>query len=130
MLDHVSISVYRIKRSQPFYDAVMAALGHEKIGGDDCWLGYGQRRRPDNDVEPYLSVVMEVEGTVNESRRHWAFTAPDRAAVDAFYQAALDNGGRCDGEPGLRPDYHDHYYAAFVFDPDGNRIEAVCHRVE
>jgi len=68
MLDHVSISVYRVKRSQPFYDAVMAALGHEKIG-DDCWLGYGQRRSSDNDVEPYLSVVMEVEGTVNEGRR-------------------------------------------------------------
>jgi catechol 2,3-dioxygenase-like lactoylglutathione lyase family enzyme len=65
---------------------------------------------------------------VAADRRHWCFRAPDRAAVDAFHAAALAHGGRCDGPPGVRPHYHAHYYAAFVLDPDGNRIEAVCHR--
>ncbi len=65
---------------------------------------------------------------VAADNRHWCFRAPDRSAVDAFHAAGLASGGRCDGPPRLRPEYHPHYYAAFLLDPDGNRIEAVCHR--
>ena len=73
---------------------------------------------------------MRESANVVADRRHWAFRAASRAAVDAFHAAALRAGGRDDGAPGLRPDYHAAYYAAFVLDPDGNRIEAVCHRPE
>jgi catechol 2,3-dioxygenase-like lactoylglutathione lyase family enzyme len=74
----------------------------------------------------YLSVLAG-SGPEPESRRHWCFKAPDRAAVDAFWRAGLDAGGTDDGGPGLRPHYHPHYYAAFLRDPAGNRVEAVCH---
>jgi catechol 2,3-dioxygenase-like lactoylglutathione lyase family enzyme len=74
----------------------------------------------------YISIVLG--GAIAADRRHWAFAAGDRAAVIAFHAAALSSGGRDDGAPGLRPDYQAHYFAAFVRDPDGNRLEAVCHR--
>jgi len=131
MIDHVSITVSDLARAAPFYDAVMAALGHPCVARSERRLGYGVRNRPDDDGHSYLSVLARPDqvGAANVAdRRHWAFRAPSRAAVDAFHAAALATGGGDDGAPGLRPDYHPHYYAAFVRDPDGNRIEAVCHR--
>jgi predicted lactoylglutathione lyase len=70
------------------------------------------------------------EGEAAGKGRHFAFSAANRAQVHAFYEAALKAGGRDNGAPGLRPHYHEHYYGAFVIDPDGNNVEAVCHRPE
>lgn len=127
MLDHVSITVSSLARSAPFWDAVMAALGVPCVGRDERWLGYGARNRDGDDGHSYLS-VRATGGPVAADGRHWAFRAPSRAAVDAFHAAGLAAGGRCDGAPGPRPHYHPDYYAAFLLDPDGNRVEAVCHR--
>ncbi|MDQ0511679.1 VOC family protein [Ancylobacter amanitiformis] len=129
MLDHVSITVADLSRALPFYDAVMGALGVPCVRRGASSVGYGQRNGPDDDGRTYISVVA-TRGAVLADNRHWYFRAASRAAVDAFHAAALAHGGHDDGAPGLRPDYHSSYYAAFVTDPDGNRIEAVCHRRE
>ena len=129
MLDHVSITVTDLARAAPFWDAVMAALGVPCVARTDRQLGYGVRNRPGDDGHTYLSIFTGRDGPVRADNRHWCFRAPDRAAVDAFHAAGLANGGTDDGAPGPRPHYHDGYYAAFLRDPDGNRIEAVCHRV-
>jgi catechol 2,3-dioxygenase-like lactoylglutathione lyase family enzyme len=126
MLDHVSVTVSDPARSLPFWDAIMAALGVPCVRRDEDNAGYGVRNRPGDDGHSYLSVRTST-GTVVPDNRHWCFRAPDRAAVHAFHAAALAHGGRCDGPPGPRPHYHASYYAAFVLDPDGNRLEAVCH---
>jgi len=128
MLDHVSITVSNIDRAEAFYDAVFAALGIPKVVSEPNRLGYGERARPDAPHRSYLSIRVGEAGRVQG--RHWAFKAPDRAAVDAFHAAGLAAGGRDEGAPGLRAHYHPHYYAAFLRDPDGNRIEAVCHLPE
>jgi catechol 2,3-dioxygenase-like lactoylglutathione lyase family enzyme len=126
VLDHVSITVTDLGRAGRFYDAVLAALGVPRIGADEGWIGYGLRADAEHPGRSYLSLRL---GTMPEAAygRHWCFKAPDRASVDAFWAAGLAAGGTCDGAPGLRPHYHAAYYAAFLLDPDGNRIEAVCH---
>ncbi|KAA2236789.1 VOC family protein [Salinarimonas soli] len=126
MLDHVSISVGDLAPAERFYDAVMAALGVEKTGADAAWLGYGARCDAAHPERSYLSIRL---GPADPSPgRHWCFKARDRASVDAFWRAGLAAGGTDDGPPGLRPHYHPSYYAAFLVDPSGNRIEAACHR--
>lgn len=127
MLDHVSITVSDLKRSRAFWDATMEALGFPCLVVRETQRGYGQRNRPDDDSHTYISIYESPARQVVADRRHWCFRAPDRKAVDAFHAAGLANGGRSDGAPGLR-DYHPAYYAAFLLDPDGNRIEAICHR--
>ena len=129
MLDHVSITVSDLSRAAPFWDAIMDALGVPCVVRRDGMVGYGTRNRPEDDGHTYLS-VRESTGMVRADNRHWCFRAPSRAAVDAFHAAGLANGGRCDGTPGLRSDYHSAYYAAFLLDPNGNRVEAVCHRAQ
>ena len=125
MIDHTGIAVSDYARSAAFYDAAFAALGggllHEvpaQFTGGAKVVGYG-RDRP---------VFWLREGGEPGPGRHVAFTARSRAEVDEFHRAALAAGGRDNGAPGLRPHYHEHYYGAFVLDPDGNNIEAVCHR--
>lgn len=127
MLDHVSIVVTDMARAEAFYDRVMAALGVVKVGSEPGWAGYGLRADGTHPERSYLSLR---PGTPPEPTpgRHWCFKAPDRAAVDRFWAEGVAAGGRDDGAPGLRPHYHAGYYAAFLTDPDGNRIEAVCHR--
>jgi catechol 2,3-dioxygenase-like lactoylglutathione lyase family enzyme len=129
MLDHVSITVPDLAAAERFYDAVMAALGTPKVGADEAWIGYGERCDAAHPERAYLSIRL---GPAPEaaSGRHWCFKAPNRAAVDAFHRAGLAAGGRDEGAPGLRARYHPHYYAAFLADPAGNRVEAVCHRDE
>ncbi len=127
MLDHVSVTVSDLARATPFWDAVMAALGVPCVVREETMIGYGARNRADDDAHTYLSVRVS-DGAVIADNRHWCFRAPSRAAVDAFHAAALATGGRCDGLPGLRPDYHPAYYAGFLLDPYGNHVEAVCHR--
>jgi len=127
MIDHTGIAVSDYGRAKIFYDAAFAALGGglvmqvpvEFTGGANV-VGYG-RERP---------VFWLHEGGEPGPGRHVAFAARSRAEVDAFYRAAIAAGGRDNGAPGLRPHYHPDYYGAFVFDPDGNNVEAVCHAPE
>ena len=128
MLDHVSITVVDFTAAERFYDAVMEALGVPKVGRDaaEGWLGYGERCSADHPGRSYLSVRLGARSEPARGR-HVSFKAPSRAAVDAFWAAGLARGGADEGAPGLRPRYHEAYYAAFVADPSGNRLEAVCH---
>ncbi len=124
MIDHCGICVTDWTKAKAFYDAAFAPLGvtmlmtvpKEHTGGKNIG-GYG-RAKPDFWLH---------EGGAAGPGRHYAFTARSRAEVDAFYAAAIAAGGRDNGAPGLRPHYHADYYGAFVFDPDGNNVEAVCH---
>jgi len=127
MLDHVGILVADWNKAKAFYDAAFAPLGFtlltvvpEQFTGGVKVGGYGQAK-PD---------FWMTESAVTGPGRHYAFSASSRAAVDAFYAAALATGGTDNGAPGPRPHYHANYYGAFVFDPDGNNIEAVCHLPE
>ncbi|MBN8609676.1 MAG: VOC family protein [Deltaproteobacteria bacterium] len=125
MIDHMGISVSDPAKSRAFYEAALAPLGYavlrvvpaEHTGGRVV-LGMGVAPKPDFWI---------TEGTPNVPPLHIAFRAESRAAVDAFYAAAIAAGGRDNGPPGLRPHYHQGYYGAFVIDPDGNNVEAVIH---
>jgi catechol 2,3-dioxygenase-like lactoylglutathione lyase family enzyme len=115
--------------SRRFYQAALEPLGVGIVmeitaeqTGDSAHAGFGENGKP-------YFWIGDGEGVVR-GRLHIAFTAKTRAVVDAFYQAALAVGGRDNGKPGLRPHYHAHYYGAFVLDPDGHNIEAVCHSAE
>ena len=128
MLDHVSLGVTDLERSRRFYDAALRPLGLVRLldfegRGSD----YGSVPHPYG-VE--FTITAE-SGAVGPARgAHLCFRAPDRTAVRAFHAAALAAGGTDDGAAALRPKYHAGYYAAFVLDPDGHRVEAVCHAPE
>jgi catechol 2,3-dioxygenase-like lactoylglutathione lyase family enzyme len=125
MLDHVYITALDMTAAERFYDAVMDALGVIKVGSRADWIGYGERADADHPDRIYIAI--RKGPTPQEAyARHWCFKAKTRTHVDAFWAAGLAAGGSDDGAPGLR-DYHASYYAAFLRDPDGNRIEAVCH---
>ncbi|CAB3965891.1 glyoxalase [Burkholderia cenocepacia] len=126
LLDHVSISVPDIERARPFYDAIMAALGAAKVYDRPTALGYGERCNANDTASTFLAVYLD-PAEIGASKRHWCFKAASREQVDAFFEAGLATGGQSDGEPGLRPRYHGDYYGAFLVDPAGNRVEAVCH---
>jgi catechol 2,3-dioxygenase-like lactoylglutathione lyase family enzyme len=121
MLDHVSIGVSDIARSGRFYDAALRPLGYTRLSDGKTSLGYG-----DKSVALWLGAAGKPVEPDVESGLHFCFTAQDRAAVDAFHAAALKAGGEDNGKPGLRADYGPKYYAAFVIDPDGYRLEAHC----
>jgi catechol 2,3-dioxygenase-like lactoylglutathione lyase family enzyme len=120
MFDHIQLKVKDLKSSKRFYTAALAPLGFTMEYEGDGLIGFGLKGAP---------ALWLGEG---ESRGpvHIAFAAKDRAAVKAFYAAALPAGGTDNGEPGLRPKYAANYYGGFVKDPDGNNIEAVCHQEE
>jgi catechol 2,3-dioxygenase-like lactoylglutathione lyase family enzyme len=119
MIDHVTLGVTDMARAKAFYDCVLAPLGLKRITADDNeFAGYGVPGKGYFWIGP---AKQPPTGT------HVAFAAPDRAAVHAFYEAALAAGGRDNGAPGLRPQYAPTYYGAFVRDPDGHNIEAVCY---
>ena len=125
MLDHVYITASDMVAAERFYDAVMDALGVVKVGSREDWIGYGERADGEHPDRIYIA-IRKGPAPQEAYARHWCFKARSRTAVDAFWHAGLAAGGRDDGAPGLR-DYHASYYAAFLRDPDGNRIEAVCH---
>ena len=130
MFDHLSITTTDLDRAQSFYDAVLAPLGVPRVNRRERSV-YGER--PATDGGPcYLSVYLStgLNSGVVADNRHWCFRAPSRAAVRAFHRAALAQGGTDDGPPGLREIYSPDYYAAFVRDPDGNRLEAVTRQPE
>ena len=125
MIDHVSYAVSDYARSRAFYDAALAPLGYRPMMDFGQVVGYGAQRGP----QFWISAEGDPAEAVARTRGfHIAFRAQDHKAVDEFYRAALAAGGRDNGAPGVRSHYHPDYYAAFVFDPDGYRIEAVCHR--
>jgi len=130
MIDHVSVEVADIARARAFYDAALAPLGYARCFDlDNDASGYGLTLRTPLKEQALPFWIGRTERAV-AANGHVCFAAPSRAAVDAFYGAALAAGGRDNGKPGLRPHYHAHYYAAFIVDPDGNRIEAVRHQPE
>jgi len=129
MIDHLGSYAKDYEASRKFYDAVLTALGYPRQREMVTeWDGDFPTRRmaaygPEGRLQFWLIEVKE-----SATPRHVAFAAKDRAAVDRFYQAALAAGAKDNGAPGLRPMYHPAYYGAFVLDPDGNNVEAVCHR--
>jgi catechol 2,3-dioxygenase-like lactoylglutathione lyase family enzyme len=123
MFDHVGLNVKDYAASRTFFEQALAPLGYRVVMAFDEWkaAGFGTDEKPEfwiSEREPYGT------GT------HLAFTCAERATVDAFHDAALDAGGIDNGRPGPREQYHPNYYGAFVHDPDGNNIEAVCHQPE
>ena len=126
MLDHVSIAVGDIARAVRFYDRVMAALGVAKIGEDEGWAGYGLRCDADN-PRPVLPVAAPVRPGPRPACRALRLQGANPFGRRYVLARGLEAGGTDDGPPGLRSHYHPRYYAAFLIDPDGNRIEAVCH---
>lgn len=121
MLGHVSIGVRDIHRTKRFYDEALKPLGYTCLTVIEGTLGYGR-----DVVALWISAVEHPVPPDMKSGLHFCFAAPSRSSVDAFHAAALDNGGRDNGKPGLRADYGPNYYAAFVIDPDGYRLEAHC----
>jgi len=124
MIDHVGLNVSDYERAKAFYAAALAALGYEllmEVTEVGPWAGFGVAGKPD--------FWIGQDGPTTP-RLHVAFRARDRAAVRAFYEAAIGAGARDNGAPGLRPEYHSSYYGAFVIDPEGHNLEAVCHDPE
>jgi catechol 2,3-dioxygenase-like lactoylglutathione lyase family enzyme len=120
LLDHVSIQCADVAASAAFYDAVLAPLGGSRVMDFGTFIGYGIPPKPDF----WIGARQTGEGF---RENHLAFAAPDRAAVRAFYEAAIAAGAESMFEPREWPEYHPGYYGAFVRDPDGNNVEAVCH---
>lgn len=125
MFDHLSIGVRDVARAGAFYDATLAPLGFSRLSDSPDSLGYGGDR-----VALWVNAAERPVPADKASGLHFCFDAPSRAAVDAFHAAALAAGGSDNGQPGLRDDYGPNYYAAFVVDPDGYRLEAFCGRPE
>lgn len=123
MLDHISLGVSDLAASGAFYDAALAPLGYGRVL--EKGIGYAYGPGPGRDGMMFWIVAPDSE--IQPSRgSHVGFTAQNPNAVDAFHAAALAAGARDNGAPGLRPEYSDNYYGAFVLDPDGHKIEALC----
>lgn len=121
MLDHIALTVSDYERSKNFCLKALAPLGYELLMEHDIsGAGFGLNGKPDFWIQA---------GTAS-GPIHIAFASLDRATVDQFHHAAVEAGGKDNGAPGPRPEYHPGYYGAFVFDPDGNNVETVCHRPE
>jgi len=118
MIDHTGLTVSDVTKSKAFYRDALAPLGYSLLIEFDQDAGFGVAPKPDFWIG---------QGKLNGVRGHVAFRAETRQLVDAFYEAAMAAGGTDNGAPGVRPHYHPNYYCAFVLDPDGYNIEAVCH---
>jgi catechol 2,3-dioxygenase-like lactoylglutathione lyase family enzyme len=130
MLDHIGIKAQEIAKAKVFYDAALAPLGGKPVFEFELpnkagrFIGYGtEPGKPRFWIQTSVGVPAATSGPI-----HLAFRASSHAQIDAFYKAALKAGGRDNGKPGPRPHYHANYYGAFVIDPDGNNVEAVCHK--
>jgi catechol 2,3-dioxygenase-like lactoylglutathione lyase family enzyme len=121
MIDHVTANVGNFEQAKGFYERALGPLGYSKQMEFDGAAGFGTGEGiPD----------FWIGSSPDRGATHVAFSAPDRATVDAFYEAATAAGGMDNGPPGVRSHYHENYYAAYVHDPAGNNIEAVCHKPE
>jgi catechol 2,3-dioxygenase-like lactoylglutathione lyase family enzyme len=123
MIDRVSIGVRDIAKAKAFYDAALKPIGYSCLSSSDGSLGYGKET-----VAFWISASSSPVPSDARSGLHFCFTAPTRKSVDAFHHAAIRHGGRDNGKPGLRADYGANYYAAFVVDADGYRLEAYCNK--
>lgn len=138
MIDHMTFRVSDIQKTKAFYTGALAPLGYSLVFDKNfdgvSIVGYGQADPADGHGHTidtwFVDGPSPYGGHATTTGCHLCWRAPDRAAVDAFYNAAVAAGGRDNGAPGLRPMYHPHYYGAFVIDPDGNNVEAVCHLPE
>ena len=119
IIDHMGIVVSDFARSKAFYSQCLAPLGIELVMEVEGWAGFGKEGKPE---------FWFGEGGQAHAQIHIAFAAVSRDEVDRFYQAALAAGATDNGAPGIRSIYHPNYYGAFVIDPDGHNIEAVCHK--
>ena len=128
LIDHVSITVRNVTAVKPFYKAVMAALGAKVAYEREDAIGFGERNRPHDDIHTYLSIFQSAQAAP-DARRHWCFRAGSVEQVRAFHSAGLAAGGKDEGAPGLRT-YHPEYFAAFLLDPEGNKVEAVFHHAD
>ncbi|HTJ45034.1 MAG TPA: VOC family protein [Kofleriaceae bacterium] len=117
MIDHIGIEITDLARSKAFYLKALAPLGYECLMEWQTFAGFGVKPKPD----------FWIGLGAADKKIHVAFRASSRSIVKAFYDAAIAAGGKDNGPPGVRPHYHEHYYGAFVLDPDGHNIEAVCH---
>lgn len=121
MLHHLSFAVSDLDRAAAFYDAALATLGYRRVWEDKTFIGYGV----EDNQDPFAIRLKRNNGGAPDSGCHVAFAAPSREAVLRFHEAALAHGGVDNGGAGLHPEYGPDYFAAFVIDPDGYRIEAV-----
>jgi catechol 2,3-dioxygenase-like lactoylglutathione lyase family enzyme len=121
MFDHISFGVRDVAAAKRFYDAALAPLGYRCISDGADSLGYG-----DKSVALWIGAAERPVKSDDKCNLHFCFTAPTRASVDKFYAAALKAGGKDNGKPGVRKDYSPNYYAAYVLDPEGYRLEAYC----
>lgn len=121
IIDHIEFNVAEFQNSKKFYLACLAPLGIELVVAVDGWAGFGKEGKPE---------FWFCAESSPQKPMHIAFIAENRAQVDQFYAAAIAAGGVDNGAPGIRETYHPNYYGAFVFDPDGHNIEAVCHQPE
>lgn len=121
IIDHIGVAVSDYAVSKAFYTACLKPLNVELVVEIEGWAGFGRDGKGEFWFGPDETIQQPM---------HIAFLANTRAEVDAFYTAALAAGGKCNGEPGLREIYHPDYYGAFVVDPDGHNVEAVCHQPE
>ena len=126
MIDHIGITVSDIEKSKAFYARTLGALGYVLSKNSPNSASFGVREGHGKSADPGGDFWLS-EGTPMTPRVHFAFNAASRADVDAFFAAGLAAAGAENGAPGIRAQYHPHYYAAFVLDPDGYNIEAVCH---
>lgn len=117
MFDHMGFAVRDFAKSRAFYEAALRPLGMTAMREGEGWVAFGKG----DHTQLWIGTYGPPPG-----KFHFAFAAGDRQSVDAFYKAAINAGGRDNGPPGPRPDYTENYYAAFVFDPDGHNVEAVC----
>jgi catechol 2,3-dioxygenase-like lactoylglutathione lyase family enzyme len=125
MIDHVSIGVRDVSAAKRFYTAALEPLGYRCLSESDSSLGYGREA-----ISYWVNAATRPVQADKQSGLHFCFAAPTRESVRGFYAAALGAGGKDNGQPGLRKDYGPNYYAAFIVDPDGYRIEAYCSRSE
>ena len=121
IFDHIVLSVTNLTKSKQFYTNALAPLGITLIKDIDGCVGFGVNDK----ASFWIFSAAEAQAPM-----HIAFVAPDRKSIDAFHEAAIAVGGRDNGKPGLREHYQPNYYGAFVFDPDGHNIEAVCRKAE
>ena len=126
MLDHVGIEVEDYTRSTAFYVAILAPLGIELVTAANDWAGFAPTGTTRETIQTAPSFWIH-RTLASPSRVHIAFRTHERARVEAFWRAGLLAGGCDNGAPGIRAHYHPHYFGAFVLDPDGHNIEAVCH---
>ena len=126
MFSHVTIGSNDVEKATEFYDAVMATLGQKRFYAAKNAVAYGEAAS----AKVWILTPFDGEPARAGNGAHIAFLAPSRQTVHAFHEAALAHGGSDEGQPGPRPHYHENYYAAYVRDPEGNKLQAVCHRAQ